>query len=432
MKRVSLIWRPAVQLDVESEASPPKSLSRSGAVLARPSIPTFDRRRTEDPPATTDLTRDARYRYATEVCVLAKDECVMNTNDSNVIDTLSRIGLTENEIEAYLELVAVGSTDVPDLASRTDVSQGYMYRLVERLQEFGLIYVDEFTSPQTVRARPPTERWNDLITNLKEVRDQLGELYTANQPSNNNIELLRSREATVDRIEQYIRESESELVAALPIELVEELRDALSEAYYGCTFVALLVSGDPSTVYERDYAGFAQAVRFCERPVPVFLTVDRARGVSTTTDMVRWERNNEHSIAFNNRNIGHIFTSSFFGNYWTLGEEISFAWRARLPEVYDSFLRAVYDATILYRSGQPHRVTAQVVCSSDHTKETFEGQLSGVEQRIIEPHDNMSGIESYLYLDVGDRTVRLGSSTALLTQYQTQRLEFEKIDSVAE
>jgi len=45
---------------------PPRT-RRVSRLLATAAVGAADRRRTEDSPATTDITRDARYRYATEV-----------------------------------------------------------------------------------------------------------------------------------------------------------------------------------------------------------------------------------------------------------------------------------------------------------------------------------------------------------------------------
>ncbi|MFC7078048.1 TrmB family transcriptional regulator [Haloarcula halophila] len=352
----------------------------------------------------------------------------MDLDESDIIDTLSRIGLTEKEIQVYIEVVAAGATNATELASRTDVSQRYIYRLADNLDQLGLIEVDDHTSPKRIRARPPGDQLDDLVTDIESARDSLNDLYTSTEPAGEHLEILRSREATVSRVEQIIRDAETELIAALPVGVIRQLRDTLSETYYDCTFVALLISGDPAGVYDLDYAGFAQAVRFCEYQMPAFLVADRQQGVSTTPDLFGWERSEDRAVVFNNRNIGNVYASSFFGNYWTLGEEIALAWRARLPEQYDSFLRAVYDGTILYRSGEPHWITAEVVRRSDGQEETLSGCLSGVEQHLIEPHNSESGIENQLLLDSEDETYRLGSPTAYLTEYRTHQLRFERLE----
>jgi len=53
-------------LPVARPAHPPRT-RRVSRLLATAAVGAADRRRTEDSPATTDITRDARYRYATEV-----------------------------------------------------------------------------------------------------------------------------------------------------------------------------------------------------------------------------------------------------------------------------------------------------------------------------------------------------------------------------
>jgi len=58
---------------VTRPAHPPQT-RRVSRLLATAAVGAADRRRTEDPPTTADTTRNARYRYATEVWVVAKDE----------------------------------------------------------------------------------------------------------------------------------------------------------------------------------------------------------------------------------------------------------------------------------------------------------------------------------------------------------------------
>lgn len=85
---------------------------------------------------------------------------------------LKQIGLTENEIQVYLTLLKIGSSDVSTIAGNSGLYRPYVYDTLKRLQEKGLVSFVLKDNKKFFQAVHPSH----LIEIEKEKLEELGKL----------------------------------------------------------------------------------------------------------------------------------------------------------------------------------------------------------------------------------------------------------------
>jgi sugar-specific transcriptional regulator TrmB len=92
--------------------------------------------------------------------------------EKRVIDTLKSIGLNNNEIAVYLDLLKAGKSSVINIAKRTGLHRSNTYDVLERLLEKGL--VDESIEDDKKIFYPIDP--SDLMDYLKQKEKELNEI----------------------------------------------------------------------------------------------------------------------------------------------------------------------------------------------------------------------------------------------------------------
>lgn len=166
-----------------------------------------------------------------------REEYVMNTN------ILKKIGLTENEIKIYLDLLRSGTSTAYEMSKRTGIYRVHVYDKVEQLMDKGLAThvfhgakkFFQATHPSKIKQRLEDKK-NELISQEQELEALLPELEAMETiPKEDTfVEVFKGKEGLKYFLKDIIESGKEVLVTgiddkkyqeALPLFMVQYFRD---------------------------------------------------------------------------------------------------------------------------------------------------------------------------------------------------------------
>lgn len=155
--------------------------------------------------------------------------------------SLSKLGLSESEIKAYLVLLEQGALTAIDVSRRANIPYSKVYDILKKLEEKGWIYSNE-GRPALFSARHPKEAI-DVWRSKREAEmrfyenialEELGKLIPALVKEKPDVWIVRGIESVVDSVVEAVNSCRNELLLVLPREMenylsriVEPLRAAI-------------------------------------------------------------------------------------------------------------------------------------------------------------------------------------------------------------
>lgn len=123
-------------------------------------------------------------------------------------DILRRIGLADQEIEAYLVLLRLGSSTATKIATETNIDRATTYRFLSSLIEKGFVSYFITNNVKYFRAAHPTKFSEDLKEKLKEVQKIMPELeqLMSLPKEESKIELYKGKEGLKTIMKDILRE----------------------------------------------------------------------------------------------------------------------------------------------------------------------------------------------------------------------------------
>jgi len=335
---------------------------------------------------------------------------------------LSRFGLSDTEVDTYLSLLEHGEAKASVIADDADVSKRYVYSVSETLEEKGFVTVNDHVVPTTIRARPPEEVVERLKNDVETMGPALEERYSAAEPVVDQFEVIKSQVTVLKRIRSLIAEADSEITLAIPAEHFDAVADDLREAVDRGVLVVLLVT-DVDELPDLD--GVASVTRVWGEMMPTMLTVDMEFGLVAPSEMVVRSNSERQAIVFAQSQLAPVIVGSFFGNYWTVTDEVATVDPAALPVTFRNFRRAVFEATLHLRAETDiaARVEGWWIDSGDPVELT--GRVVETVQGLLVPANNEFPIEHSLTFDVEGDTVTVGGQDAFLEDVEADTVTLE-------
>lgn len=172
--------------------------------------------------------------------------------DSELLETLRDIGLTQYESSAYIAAVKLGAATPKQLVESSDVPQPRIYDIIDDLQEKGLVEVHEHQSGKQVRSPPPEvmlERFKErrmqaFDAQVDAVTTSLQEFHAREQISESSVTMISLRKSALRHMRNAIEGASWWLTVALPGDGYEELMDDLRAAAERGVNVRMLVDVD--------------------------------------------------------------------------------------------------------------------------------------------------------------------------------------------
>lgn len=341
-------------------------------------------------------------------------------DDATLSAQLTRLGLSEKEVDTYLTVLERGKATASEIADATGVSKRYVYSISESLEDRGFVAVDDHVVPTTIRAREPGQVIEGLTDELAAMEPALSERHSQIDRDRQQFDVVKSRTTMLKRIGSFVSEADHEITLSISSDQLPEIRDELRAAVDRGVLTMLLVNDASADGLEpQTFEGTATLVRAWDEVTPLTLTVDQQYGIVAPVEMAARSNTNRRAITFAQRDIAPVLTGSFFGNYWPMADEVYVARPRSLPAEYGSFRHAVLDATLSRREDRAIGVEAAVnPCQHDADRQSIAGTVTGTRQGLVKPTTNDVPIENALVVDTDDGEVSVGGPGALLEDFE--------------
>ncbi|MFB6162589.1 MAG: TrmB family transcriptional regulator sugar-binding domain-containing protein [Halococcoides sp.] len=342
---------------------------------------------------------------------------------------LKRWGFSESEIDVYIAVLALNEARVSDVANRADVTSRHVYRIVERLEERGLVDVNDHLQPTVIQASPPDHVETVMSKSHDKILDQIESEYAQPSESIGNVDVLNHRPAVVDRCRTMIDSAEEWLILVARKSLLEDLTTDLRDAV-DRGVLTLVVTEDGSDIDGRPLGEIASVVRVWEDLETwdeAGLGVDYFQSLYVIPNAAGAAAGSySPAIYLEQRNMAPRVIGSLLGNEWQLGTEIAVPDPVELPHTFDSFPWALVHAALYRRENVPLRATVEGTSTDTGRTETLTGDVVDVLQGMVEPSRKTFSLERVLMLDTGGEEVSIASPGASIEDYVARSVTLER------
>lgn len=338
---------------------------------------------------------------------------------------LRAFGLSETEIDAYLALLRHGEATTSAVADDTDVTQRAVYGIAERLEDRGLVRVNDHASPTTIRAIPPEEAMGNLTERLSALTPLLEERFNETRPETPTVEMVKSRETVLKRVKRAISGAEHEVVLAVPEAVYPAVEEELRDAVERDVLVLLLLSDAGTDPANADrFAGAADLVRAWDERVPLLYTVDDRVAMIGSADVVSKTHNSEDAVEVSRSRLTGTVLSTYLGTYWPAATELYVTEPCPLPRAFDWFRRAALHAAL-------HRIGGTDLWADIETVdgETLAGPVVEVRQTLVDPTTNDVAVATSLRIETEDGEVSVGGPDAFIEDYEAASVSLREAGS---
>lgn len=345
-------------------------------------------------------------------------------DDLALKDELSTFGLSETEIDTYLALLRRGEATTNTVSEDADVTQRAVYSIAERLENRGLVRVNDHASPTTIRALPPREAMANLTDRLESITPLLEDRFNETQPQAPQIQMIKSRETVLKRVKNAISQAENEIILAIPEHIYSEIKSELRAAVNRDVLVFLLL-GDMQKFEgdENHFSGFADVVHYWGESVPVLYTVDSQSAMIGSADIVSGTYNDEDAVEVSQTRLTGTVLGTYLGTYWPASTELYITDPYELPRTFDWFRQAALHATLHHQTGT--ELWANVKTNSGVE---ISGRVTQIRQAFVEPATNDFSLETSLRIETTEGEVSVGGPETFLEDYEAESVTLQ-VDS---
>lgn len=341
--------------------------------------------------------------------------------NSELIDELTRFGLSEKEVLAYLTILKNGNAKVSEISTEADVSKSYAYDIIDELENRGLVEIHDHQIPIQIEAIQPQEGIEGLVSQLYTIGERLEQLYDSSDRTKQEFKVLKSRKTLLNQINELISSAEEEVVLSIPGPLFDRVNTSIKGAYRDNVFSVLMLSDyDDQSVDEC-----AHAVRSWDAAAPLILTVDRSYGIVAPAEMLVQSNSDKRAIFHAETQIVSTFFDSFIANYWPMATQEWVSQIHKFPQTYSSFRHAVFDATLKLFDQQ--NIRAKITMRPTQTSDKFETvgvKVVDVKQSLICPVTNQFPTQETLIVKRDDVQFSVGGSQAFTEDFEATQITF--------
>lgn len=337
-------------------------------------------------------------------------------NETDIEEELGVFGFSDTEINTYLTILAQDETTTRTISEEADVTQRAVYNIAERLENRGLVRVNEYASPTTIRALPPDEAIENISKQLESIQPKLEETYTKTTTESPEIQIVKSRKTAVKRLREAIATAEHEVVLTVPVSVYTEVKAELRAAKERDAFVLLLLVDSADPVPE-EFGDVADAVRYWDEQLPLLYTADDTDAMIGDSSVVTGPHGKEHVVDVSEENLAGSIFSVFIGSYWPSAEVRYETDPDPLPQTFEWFRDATFQATLHERKGR--EIHAEV--DTDEGKHVS-GTVTEVNQQFLEPRSGQFALENSIVLETERGTETLGGPGAFLEDHEVESI----------
>jgi sugar-specific transcriptional regulator TrmB len=348
----------------------------------------------------------------------------MNANNSVIKESLSTIGLSESEIDTYLALLERGEATISTIAEDADVTQQAMYSISDRLEDRGLVRVNDHASPKTIRALPPDEAITNLTSQVESITPLLNERFNETEPQTPEIQMVQSKETVLRRLKSAISEAQHEAIVSVPESVYPEIKSELEGAVNREALVLLLLGNvDSIEGVEDQFDGIADVVHAWDENVPFQYVIDDRLAMAGSAEVFSGSHADGDAVEVSRSRLTGTVLGTYLGTYWPASTELFVTDPYELPRTFDWFRQAALHARL-------HEMNEVKLWAEVETTEggVISGTVSQVRQGMIEPPTNEFFVETSLVIETDDGRVTVGGPGSFIEDFEAHSVTLRKGD----
>lgn len=328
-------------------------------------------------------------------------------------DGLAIIGLSDTEISAYLVLLERGEATTRTVAEDADVTQRAVYNIAERLEDRGLVRVNDYASPTTIRALPPNESIPSLTDQLDSITPTLKNRFNETAQQTPEIQIVKSRETTLKRLRNAISNAQHEVALAIPEHVYTDIESELRAAVERDILVLLLVGEMENPNNSERFVGSVDVLRYWGESLVFLYVVDDESAMIGDSGLLSGTHTDEDGVVVSQQGLAGSIFGLYLSGYWPASTEAFVTDPAPLPRTFEWFRKALLHATLHHRAETD--LWAEIETESG-TK--IVGSVSQIRQALIEPATNEFTLEASLYIETDGREVSIGGRGSFVEDYK--------------
>ena len=147
--------------------------------------------------------------------------------DDMLREELGEFGFSDKEIDVYLTLLSQGEATTGTISDDANVTQQAVYTITDRLEDRGLVRVNDHASPKTIRAIPPEESMTTLTSRIDSITPVLKERFNDTEPQTPELKMVKSQKTAIKRLRDAISKAQREVIVAIPEHIYPEIESEL-------------------------------------------------------------------------------------------------------------------------------------------------------------------------------------------------------------
>ncbi|WP_435196292.1 TrmB family transcriptional regulator [Natronomonas sp. EA1] len=329
-------------------------------------------------------------------------------------EELRVLGLSDTEIATYLALLSRGEATTSTVSEDAGVTQRAIYDIAERLENRGLVRVNDHASPTTIRAVPPDEAISSLSARLESMTPALDERYNEIQPQAPEIQMVKSRRTALKHLQNSISQATSEIAVAVPEHVFPSIEQELRAAVERGVLVFLLIGKrDPHDGDAQRFAGVADVVRCWSESLPLVYAVDGESAMVGSANILASTQETEDAVSVSETGLAGAILGLYLSAYWPAATEVFVTEPCSLPRTFAWFRQATLHAVLHQHAGTD--LWADVETDDG---ERITGWVTEVRQALVEPGTNDFTLETSLCLETDDGVVSVGGPGSFIEDYE--------------
>jgi len=344
-------------------------------------------------------------------------------------ENLRLLGLSSKEIAVYLTILDHGTATVSRIVDDADVSQRHVYQMCERLDERGLVVLNDHVRPSVVRAQRADSAVGSVEGRFAELEADIESELADREVSDLEVELIKAGPTLAKRWGRDIDSAAEEVFICLPAAVFDRFADALADALDRDVAVYVLVTEPGLDEFDADtLAGRATLGRtWAHEPRPL-LTVDRER-MALDEPRLLVDASEGSAISLTRSAVAGNLFSTYLSNFWGIATEAYCCDREPLPRSYATVRNALVQATLHERAGV--ELTATITAEDTATGEIVE--LSSVpvvelRQGLLAPFTNEFPVENSIHVAHDGEVVSIGGVNSVVEDYEALDIRLERAD----
>lgn len=343
---------------------------------------------------------------------------------------LQYLGLSSKEIDVYLAILDHGEAKVSRIVDAADVSQRHVYQMCERLDERGLVVLNDHVRPSVVRAKAADRAVGEISDRLESLESDISQRLEQPATSDLEVELIKSRQTLVDRWKQFVSAARRELFVCLPASAVSRFAADLSAAVERGVVVYLLVTDPGLDPFDRrTLAGHASVARTLPSEPAPLLSVDGHSTVSDDARLLIDEDAAGSAFLLARSPVAGNLSKMYLSNYWRLGDQEYLCDPDELPQSYEQLRSAAVNVVLHERQGRTLTATVRArSCQADEIVEMRDVPVVEVRQGLVEPFTNAAPIENHVCVSYEGDVVSVGAPGDPTGEYEALEITLDVAD----